>query len=75
MTWGGVGGGKVRAGTFHFGKEMAGGMGEDGQVPGGARVSHRGFVQAGQHQDRGSKLVKKVISSGPKFVHKLAPIL
>lgn len=51
VTWDAAGGGKVRAGIFHFGKGMegGGGTGEDGRVPGGARVLHRGFVQAGQH--------------------------
>lgn len=38
-------------------------------------MSHRGFVQAGQHGDRGSKLVRKVIFRGAEVIHKLAPIL
>lgn len=38
-------------------KEMASGGWEDGWVPRGAGESHRGFVQAGQHRDAGSKLV------------------
>ena len=66
--------GRSELGSFILVKRgwVVGGMGGDGQVPGGAGVSHRGFVQAGQHRDGGSKLVKTVIFREPKVTHKLA---